>query len=160
MLLCIVGLQDNPHRIQNYSCSQCDIADPYVNEVHAEGHSHPTVPLITDDQWIAEHAFHFTNREKLRPREFAEPAYLASSNEQQNLFDPKIASVEARFAMEKTAYNPGKLVYMYEGNIYCTNCAKELKHYLETNGVAASAAGIAPALENDPEKLPEVLFCK
>jgi len=28
---------DNPHRIQNYSCSQCDIADPYVNEVHAEG---------------------------------------------------------------------------------------------------------------------------
>jgi hypothetical protein len=149
---------DNPHRIQNYSCSQCDIADPYVNEVHAEGHSHPTVPLITDDQWIAEHAFHFTNREKLRPREFAEPAYLASSNEQQNLFDPKIASVEARFAMEKTAYNPGKLVYMYEGDLYCTNCAKELKHYLETNGVAASAAGIAPALENDPEKLPQGPF--
>jgi hypothetical protein len=149
---------DNPHRVEQYSCSQCDIADPYVNEAHAEGHSHPTVPLTTDDQWIAEHAFHFTNRDKLRPREFAEPAYLAPPNEQQNLFDPKIASVEARFAMEKTAYNPGKLVYMYDGDLYCTNCAKELKHYLETNGVAASAAGIAPALENDPDKLPQGPF--
>lgn len=41
----------------------------------------PTMPLVSDDQWLKEHAFHFTSdgkRLKARPR-YCEPAYLAES---------------------------------------------------------------------------------
>lgn len=53
---------DNPHRRRCWS-----------------GRSKPTIPLISDDQWIAEHAFHFTadgSRLCHRPKH-CEPAYMA-----------------------------------------------------------------------------------
>ena len=59
------------------SCDKCDINNPYVNPKSAEGHPHPTVPLKTDDEWVKEHAFYFTQDGRLMPRRSAEPVYLA-----------------------------------------------------------------------------------
>ena len=42
-----------------------------------KAHPHPTVPLKTDDEWIKEHAFYFTQDGRLMPRRAAEPVYLA-----------------------------------------------------------------------------------
>jgi hypothetical protein len=74
--------RENPHRTQVYKCDKCDINEPYVNEESAEGHSHPTIPLQSDEQWLAEHAFHFVkDGSRLVPRRFAEPAFLADESE-------------------------------------------------------------------------------
>lgn len=92
--------KDNPKRTQVYHCDQCDIRDPYVNEKSAEGHQHPTIPLISDDQWIREHAFHFTNDGRLSTRgegSHAMPAYLAQHSEE------RMASVAQKFAVLKAA---------------------------------------------------------
>lgn len=42
--------------------------------------SQPTIPLQTDQQWLAEHAFHFTKdgSRLTRNRKHAEPAFLAN----------------------------------------------------------------------------------
>src|SRR5208337_2548389 len=73
------------------------------------------------DQWIREHAFHFTNDGRLHPRRrHAEPAYLAQHSEE------RVASVEQKFAVLKTAYNPGVAEYLYNGNTYCAKCAGDV----------------------------------
>jgi len=39
----------------------------------------PTIPLISDDQWLRDHAFHFVKdgSRMMRTRHHAEPAYMA-----------------------------------------------------------------------------------
>src|SRR5208337_2902097 len=88
---------DNPRRSEVYKCDKCDINDPYVNATSAEGHQHPTIPLISDDQWIREHSFHFTNDDRLRARRHAEPVYLAQHSAR------RVGSIELKFAVEKAA---------------------------------------------------------
>ncbi len=123
---------ENQRRKDVYQCSKCDVAgDPYVNEKSSEGHTHPTIPLISDEQWIREHAFHFTNDGRLATRgdqRHAEPAYLAQHNAR------RVASVDQKFAVEKAAYNPGQLAYMYKAALYCQHCGEEIKKHLSTSG--------------------------
>lgn len=70
---------DNPNRVRAYGpCPGCDIRKPYVNTSSAAGHSHPTIPLVTDAEWIAAHAFWVTKAGRLAlNRKYAEPASLA-----------------------------------------------------------------------------------
>lgn len=113
---------DNKRRGEVYHCDKCDVQqNPYVNETSAEGHQHPTIPLQTDDQWLKEHAFYFTNAGRLQPRRHAVPAYLAPQESQ-----PTLASVVNKFAMEKAAYNPGKGQYIYKADVYCEKCGQKL----------------------------------
>lgn len=71
--------KDNPRRCQVWRCDKCDIRNPYVNSKSAEEHSHPTVPLQTDEEWLRDHAFYFTrDGRRLMPNEsYAEPVYVA-----------------------------------------------------------------------------------
>jgi len=121
---------DNQRRTDVYHCDKCDLAQqPYVNEKSSEGHQHPTVPLISDDQWIREHAFHFTNDGRLHPRQrHAEPAYLAQQSE------GRVASSQQKFAVLKAAYNPGPAEYIYQADTYCEDCANAIKKQLSTSG--------------------------
>jgi hypothetical protein len=121
---------DNKRRTDVYHCDKCDVSkQPYVNEKSSEGHQHPTVPLISDDQWIREHAFHFTNDGRLHPRQrHAEPAYLAQQSE------GRVASSQQKFAVLKAAYNPGVPEYIYQADTYCERCANEIKKELSLSG--------------------------
>lgn len=70
----------NTQRAQAYGrCPKCDIREPYVNPVSAEGHNHPTLPLATDEEWLQSHAFHFTQDGKrlMQNRTHAEPIFMA-----------------------------------------------------------------------------------
>lgn len=67
----------NRQRLQAYQpCPLCDIRNPAVAPT-AEGHNHPTIPLISDEQWLAEHAFWFKDGQLDPRKRFAEPAYMA-----------------------------------------------------------------------------------
>jgi hypothetical protein len=124
---------DNKRRGSVYHCDKCDVRNnPYVNTQSAEGHQHPTIPLQTDDQWLREHAFYFTNRGKLLPNKHAQPSYLAPQAEQEQ--QPLFASVAYKFAMEKAAYNPGKGEYIYQADVYCEPCGDALRRRLDKQG--------------------------
>jgi hypothetical protein len=128
---------DNERRGDVYHCDKCDVQkDPYVNTTSAEGHQHPTIPLQTDEQWLREHAFYFTNAGKLLPRRHAVPAYLAPEQL------PVAASLAHKFAMEKAAYNPGKGQYIYQAEPYCEMCGEAIREKLD-------AAGEAPEKPSD-----------
>lgn len=59
------------------ACAQRDFRT--TNMTQKQWHEYH-VALITDEQWLAEHAFHVTRRCKLNlNRRHAEPAYLADS---------------------------------------------------------------------------------
>jgi hypothetical protein len=82
---------DNPQRISAYGqCSACDINTPFAGG-SAEGHNHPTISLQTDDEWVDERSFHFTNDDRLFVRRGAEPAYLAG---ERNPVLPKAAALD------------------------------------------------------------------
>ena len=100
---------ENQNRLKVYKpCPSCDIKQPYVNEQSSEGHNHPTIPLQSDDQWIAEHAFYFLNDGRLDSRHRnAEPVYLAQKASH-------VASVGLQFAIEKSAMHTGVPAYMYK----------------------------------------------
>lgn len=69
---------ENPHRVAVHGpCPFCDIKTPYVNTQTTNGHTHPTEPLVTDEEWMQAHAFWFNQNGKLTAAAFAEPAYLA-----------------------------------------------------------------------------------
>ena len=70
----------NSQRVSYYKCDKCDISNPYVNTESSEGHNHPTIPLITDKQWINDHSFYFTNDGRLA-KGSAMPNYLGESYE-------------------------------------------------------------------------------
>jgi hypothetical protein len=98
--------KDNPARVKTYlhymggECPKCDIRNPFVNAQSAEGHPHPTIPMIDDNQWIAEHAFSFTNDGRLVTRgegRHAQPVYLAQHSED------RVASVQQKFAVLRAA---------------------------------------------------------
>jgi hypothetical protein len=121
---------DNKRRGEVYHCDKCDVRNnPYVNTNSAEGHQHPTIPLQTDDEWLKEHAFSFTNAGRLQPRRHAQPAYLVPEE-----VNPILASVAHKFAMEKAAYNPGKGEYIYQSDVYCESCGETLKRRLDKKG--------------------------
>jgi hypothetical protein len=64
---------DNPKRLAEWpKCDECNINEPFVGG-DASGHSHPTVPMITDEEWIQQHKFHFYNDGRLNLRSHAEP---------------------------------------------------------------------------------------
>jgi len=67
---------DNPHRTRAYRpCPSCDIKNPAVAD-SAEGHNHPTIPLQSDNEWLASHAFHFNQKGNLHGNHrYAEPYY-------------------------------------------------------------------------------------
>lgn len=77
---------DNKRRAEVYKlCPVCNVAggradapdQSYTAPVECRQH-HPTVPLITDAEWLAQHAFYFTKAGRLAAnRRFCEPAYLA-----------------------------------------------------------------------------------
>ena len=93
--------KENPYRTKVYKCDKCDVANnPYVNTQSAEGHPHPTIPLISDDQWIKEHSFAFTNDGRLVTRgddRHAMPAYMGQHHE------ARVATAEQKFAILKAA---------------------------------------------------------
>ncbi len=70
--------KDNAQRVQAWGrCSKCDVRNPYVNPQSAEGHSHPTIPLVTDADWLRQHAFYFTADGDLSQRHrHCEPASM------------------------------------------------------------------------------------
>jgi hypothetical protein len=70
---------ENPMRCRVYRCSLCNVAEPYENMGSSNGHTHPTIPLQHDNDWIAEHAFHFVKdgSRLMHNRHFAEPVYMA-----------------------------------------------------------------------------------
>ena len=71
---------ENTMRTRVYHCSLCDIRKPYVNAESANGHSHPTIPLQTDEQWLAEHAFYINKDGSFdQRRTHAKPHYLADN---------------------------------------------------------------------------------
>ena len=53
--------------------------NPQRERAWANATSRPTVPLVSDDEWIAAHAFHFTTdgSRLMRNRQHAEPSFLA-----------------------------------------------------------------------------------
>jgi hypothetical protein len=68
--------KDNAQRVRAWGgCSKCDVRSPYVNPRSAEGHSHPTIPLVSDDEWLRQHAFYVTANGDLSQRHrHCEPA--------------------------------------------------------------------------------------
>ena len=55
-------------------------ATPYVNLRNAEGHSHPTIPLVSDDEWLRQHAFYVTANGDLSQRHrHCEPALMVEA---------------------------------------------------------------------------------
>ena len=72
---------ENAMRTRVYRCNLCDIRKPYVNTKSANGHTHPTIPLQTDTEWLAEHAFYINKDGSVSARHrHAEPYYLADNN--------------------------------------------------------------------------------
>lgn len=73
--------RDNPHRVQAWgTCPLCDIREPYVNPRSAEGHRHPTVPLISDAEWLATTGFWVTRAGRLsRKHRSCEPHHPSGS---------------------------------------------------------------------------------
>jgi hypothetical protein len=57
--------KENRQRTQVYSCELCDIQTPYENNKSANGHTHPTIPLISDAEWLQQYRFYFTASGKL-----------------------------------------------------------------------------------------------
>jgi ssDNA-binding Zn-finger/Zn-ribbon topoisomerase 1 len=140
---------DNKRRGEVYHCDKCDVRnEPYVNTNSAEGHQHPTIPLQTDEQWLKEHAFSFTNAGRLQPRRHAQPAYLVPEEK-----DPILASVAHKFAMEKAAYNPGKGEYIYQADVYCEACGDALKRRLDKKGY--TPANPSDEASYDSDKYPK-----
>jgi hypothetical protein len=140
---------DNKRRGEVYHCDKCDVRnEPYVNTNSAEGHQHPTIPLQTDEQWLKEHAFSFTNAGRLQPRRHAQPAYLVPEEK-----DPILASVAHKFAMEKAAYNPGKGEYIYQSDVYCEACGDALKRRLDKKGY--TPANPSDEASYDSDKYPK-----
>lgn len=92
--------RENENRGRVYNCAKCDVANqPYENSTSAEGHSHPTIPLQSDEQWINEHAFYFLNDGRLDHRHRnAEPVYLAQRNN--DVLASRTAALE--FAIDKS----------------------------------------------------------
>lgn len=69
---------DNRQRTQAYSCKLCDIRTPYENKESSNGHTHPTIPLISDEQWLSAHAFYVKANGEIADRPGrCEPVYLA-----------------------------------------------------------------------------------
>ena len=57
---------ENRQRTQAWGpCKKCDINKPYENSTSAEGHSHPTIPLKHDEEWLRGHSFHMNKRDEL-----------------------------------------------------------------------------------------------
>ena len=109
--------KENPKRTEHYHCDKCDLVNnPYVSET-SDGHLHPTVPLMSDEDWIKGFAFNFTNDGRLKHPQHALPLYLAQE---------RVASVDQKFALEKAAYNPGTAEYIYKADVYCEPCAKKM----------------------------------
>lgn len=70
----------NTQRARVYKCAKCDVRTPYQNTISANGHTHPTMPLISDEQWLNEHAFWITKDGSLaRNRNHAEPAFMVET---------------------------------------------------------------------------------
>lgn len=69
--------RDNPRRVEVYgNCPACDIRCPHVGK--ADGHNHPTIEMVTDEEWLCEHAFYVTGDGFLSAKhKHCEPAYLA-----------------------------------------------------------------------------------
>ena len=54
--------------------------NPYVNLKSAEGHSHPTIPLVTDAEWLRQHAFYVSGDRRLSQRHrHCEPAFMVEA---------------------------------------------------------------------------------
>ena len=71
---------ENTMRTRVYRCNLCNIHKPYVNTESANGHTHPTIPLQSDSEWLAEHAFYINKNGSVSARHRrAEPYYLADS---------------------------------------------------------------------------------
>ena len=72
---------ENSMRIRVYHCNLCDIRKPYINTESANGHSHPTIPLQTDTEWLADRAFYINKDGSVSARyRHAEPYYLADDS--------------------------------------------------------------------------------
>lgn len=114
---------DNPKRTTVYRCDKCDITQPYVNEGSAEGHTHPTIPLQTDSEWIREHAFYFTNDGRLMARRSAEPIYLAKEARKiAKSVDEKREELREELKMG----GPGLNGYAYNAAVYCPECGEAI----------------------------------
>ena len=71
---------ENTMRTRVYRCNLCNIHKPYVNTESANGHTHPTIPLQSDSEWLAEHAFYINKNGSVSARHrHAEPYYLTDN---------------------------------------------------------------------------------
>jgi hypothetical protein len=71
----------NAARFRVYKCPVCKVPGGDPKGGVACRKYHPTIPLITDNQWVKEHAFHFTkDGKKLMASRHAAPAYMAKEN--------------------------------------------------------------------------------
>jgi hypothetical protein len=61
--------RENAQRVQAWGeCSKCDVRRPYVNLKSSDGHSHPAIPLVSDNDWLGQHAFYVTEDGDLSKR--------------------------------------------------------------------------------------------
>jgi hypothetical protein len=81
---------ENSMRTQAWgTCPKCDIKDPYVNTESANGHSHPTMPLQSDEQWLNEHAFHLNQNGQLSGNHSGAEPYYGGTTASQHFAYPK-----------------------------------------------------------------------
>jgi hypothetical protein len=71
----------NQMRAWAYKCPVCSVPGGDPNGGVACRQYHPTIPLETDEQWLATHSFHVTKDGQLSRRQHhAEPGYMAEAN--------------------------------------------------------------------------------
>lgn len=72
----------NTRRTHVWKCTLCDIKTPYENSTTANGHTHPTIPLQTDEQWISAHAFYVNkNGQWSKKPDYCEPISMLTEKE-------------------------------------------------------------------------------
>lgn len=74
--------RENPYRKQFYRCPHCDLDNFRFESLECRRY-HPTVSLQSDDEWLAEHAFHFVKdgSRLMSNRHHAELASMADYEE-------------------------------------------------------------------------------
>lgn len=66
----------NSKRTSVYKCELCDIRTPYENSRTANGHTHPTIPLLSDSEWLSDHNFYINKDGSLSDKPArCEPVY-------------------------------------------------------------------------------------
>ena len=97
---------DNLDRARVYRCPVCEVPGGDPSGDVACRQYHPTIPLITDAEWLATHSFEVTKDGRLSARQHhAEPGFMATENPQAN---PVLMTVMGANPRRRRRSNPGR----------------------------------------------------